>query len=273
MLHAGRYSPQTVRNYSLELRLLFAYFNDLDPLAIGPEEITLYMNYLVSAQKASRDKCRMAAQSFSFFYKHVLKKPFQLPSKLYPRKEFKLPQILSQQQAAHLYKTAQGLKSKAIIGLLYGAGLRLNELRLLKISHIDSQAMQIKVVQGKGNKDRFTLLPRFVLEDLRAYYRQYRPQTYLLEGQVKGQPLHARSIQHSLKLSYQKAKLEGRNFSVHTLRHSFATHLLDQGTDIHTIKQLLGHTNIETTMIYLHLQQSKRALLVSPLDQALASHE
>jgi integrase/recombinase XerD len=258
-----------VRNYSLELRLFFAYFNELDPLTIGPEEITLYMNYLVSGLKVGRAKCRMAAQSFSFFYKHVLKKPFQLPSKLYPRQEFKLPEILSQQQAAHLYTAAQGLKNKAIVGLLYGAGLRLNELRLLKVSHIDSKAMQIKVVQGKGNKDRFTLLPHFLLQDLRTYYQQHRPQVYLFEGQTAGKPMHARSIQHALGLCYKKARLDGRDFTAHTLRHSFATHLLDEGTDIHTIKQLLGHTKIETTMVYLHLQQSKRALLVSPLDKAL----
>lgn len=153
-----------------------------------------------------------------------------------------------------------------MIGLLYGAGLRLNELRMLKASSIDSAVMQIKVVQGKGNKDRFTILPRFILEDLRTYYRQNRPKEYLFEGYIPDRPMHERAIGHMVTQCMKVAGYKNMGYSAHTLRHSFATHLLDQGVDIHSIKELLGHTKLETTMIYLHLQQSKRATLVSPLD-------
>lgn len=152
------------------------------------------------------------------------------------------------------------------MGLLYGAGLRLNELRMLKINHVDSKNMQIKVVQGKGNRDRFTILPRFILDDLRTYYRQNRPKLYLFEGYIPDRPMHERAIGHMVSQCVKAAGLQGRKFSAHTLRHSFATHLLDRGIDIHTIKELLGHSKLETTMIYLHLQKSKRAALVSPLD-------
>ena len=208
----------------------------------------------------------MAAQSFSFFYKHVLRKPYVLPSKLYPRKEHTLPEILSQQQAAHLFHAVKNIKHRCMIGLLYGAGLRLNELRLLKVNAIDSQAMQIKVVQGKGNKDRFTILPKFILNDLRNYYRQNRTKEFLFEGYIPDRPMHERAIGHAVTQCMKVAGFKDKGFSAHTLRHSFATHLLDNGCDIHTIKELLGHTKLETTMIYLHLQQSKRAAIVSPLD-------
>jgi site-specific recombinase XerD len=121
-------------------------------------------------------------------------------------------------------------------------------------------------VAGKGGKDRYTILSKSLLEELRFYYRQYRPKVYLFEGQLAGKPMNDRSIQHAIRQCMKQAGLEQFNFSAHTLRHSFATHLLDMGNDIHTIKELLGHSKIETTMIYLHLQQTKRAALVSPLD-------
>lgn len=265
-LRAGGYSERTVRNYTSEVRFLFSYFNDLDPLSIGNDEIILYINYLKSVLNLGRSKCCIAAQSFSFFFKHVLRKPYVLPSKLFPRKEHKLPEIISQQQTAHLFSAVKNIKHRCMIGLLYGAGLRLNELRLLKVNFIDSTAMQIKVVQGKGNKDRFTILPKFILDDLRNYYRQNRPKEFLFEGYIPDRPMHERAIGHMVTQCMKIAGFQGKGFSAHTLRHSFATHLLDQGTDIHTIKELLGHSKLETTMIYLHLQQSKRSTLVSPLD-------
>lgn len=157
-----------------------------------------------------------------------------------------------------------------IISLFYGTGLRLNELRNVTMADIDSKGFQVKVIQGKGNKDRFTILPKHLLEALRDYYRKYLPQTYLFEGQKKGKPMHERSIQHFMQQNIAKIGLGGKDYSAHTLRHSFATHLLDAGCDLHTIKELLGHSSLSTTMIYLHLQQSKRASIVSPFD-ALAN--
>jgi site-specific recombinase XerD len=121
---------------------------------------------------------------------------------------------------------------------------------------------------GKGARDRYTLLSQRCLETLRAYYRdcKIKPKTYLFEGQEPGNPMHERSIQHAMVMVYQRAGLQHKPKKVHCLRHSFATHLLDSGTDIHTIKELLGHSKIETTMVYLHLQSRKRNALVSPLD-------
>lgn len=252
------------------MRYIFGYYNDVAPDSLKQLDIVKYINFIKTEHKVGRDKCRMVAQACSFFYKHILPTPYVIPHALYPRKEFKLPSILSPEQFSQLYNSIQNRKHKAIIGLFYGTGLRLSELRFLKMTEIDSKNFQIKVVAGKGNKDRFTILPKGILEDLRNYYKRDRPKTYLFEGQKVGVPMNDRSIQHAIRQCMKIAGLEKFEFSAHSLRHSFATHLLDQGTDIHTIKELLGHSKIETTMIYLHLQQKKRAALVSPFDALIA---
>ncbi len=127
--------------------------------------------------------------------------------------------------------------------------------------------MRIKVVQGKGNKDRFTLLSPTALVTFREYFRKHRPAVYLFEGKQKGKSMHTRSIEFNVELAMKQAGFKGKGFSAHTLRHSFATHLLDTGTDLHTIKELLGHSNIATTMIYLHLQTHRCSRIINPLDQ------
>jgi integrase/recombinase XerD len=268
---AKNYSPRTVQNYAKELQFLFAHYHDISPQHITQDHICRYINFIKKEHGVGRDKCRMTAAACSFFYSHILKSPCVFPKDLYPRKEFKLPDILSVEQIKTLLDADISLKNKAIIGLFYGSGLRLSELRFLKITDIKSDVMKVKVCSGKGAKDRFTILPKYLLNELRNYYKIHRPTVYLFEGQTKGKPMNDRSIQHAIRESMRKAKLEKYNFSAHTLRHSFATHLLDNGTDIHTIKELLGHAKIETTMIYLHLTQKKLDSIVSPFDLLTAT--
>ena len=265
VLTAKHYSPRTIRNYTQEMRFLFAHYYDLHPASIVSKDIIAYINYIVKEHEVGREKCHQVAQSCSFFFKYVLPSPFVIPSQFYPRKENKLPQVFSIDQVKQLIGVITNLKHRVIVSLFYGTGLRMNELVNLKIADIDSKAYQVKVT-GKGRKDRFTILPKQLLDDLRKYYLQHKPQTYLFEGQTKGKPMHPRSIQHFVQCYVTKIGLGGKDYSAHTLRHSFATHLLDAGTDIHTIKELLGHSSISTTMVYLHLQQSKRAGLISPFD-------
>jgi len=266
VLNSKDYAPRSIRNYVQEIRLLFGYYNDVDPKDLVQKDLIHYLNFIKKEHGVGRDKCRLFAASCSFFYKFVLRSPVVFASELYPRKEFKLPEILSQEQIIKLLTSIKNPKHKLIVALFYGTGMRLNELCHLKMEQIDRKNAQIKILCGKGNKDRFTLLPKYLLPEMEAYYRQYRPKNYLFEGQKLGLPLNDRSIQHAVKLCMKMAGLEKFKFSSHSLRHSFATHLLDQGNDIHTIKELLGHSKIETTMIYLHLQQKKRATLCSPLD-------
>lgn len=251
------------------MRFIFAHYNHLSPKEIGQQHIISYLNFIKSEHGVGRDKCRMVAQSCSFFFKHILPTPYLVPHQFYPRKEFKLPDILSIEQITHVLNVTQNIKHKAIIALLYGTGIRLGELRYLQFSAIQRQLFQIKIIAGKGNKDRFTILPQSIIPLLEQYYRVYRPTKYLFEGQIKGVPMNDRSIQHAIRKSMIDAGLGDFKFSAHSLRHSFATHLLDNGNDIHTIKELLGHSKIETTMIYLHLTKQKREKLVSPLDVVL----
>ena len=254
-----------MRNYMQEMRFIFAHYADILPGSITSKDIISYINFIIKEHGVGREKCHQVAQSCSFFFKHVLPSPFVIPSQFYPRKENKLPQVFSVQQIKQLVSVITNLKHRVMVCLFYGTGLRMNELVNVKIADIDSKAFQVKVT-GKGRKDRFTLLPKQLLQDLRTYYLQHKPQTYLFEGQTKGKPMHPRSIQHFVQRYITLIGLGGKDYSAHTLRHSFATHLLDAGTDIHTIKELLGHSSITTTMVYLHLQQTKRAGLVSPFD-------
>lgn len=265
-LTAKDFSPRTIRNYVREMRFVFAYYNDISPGTIGQQAIINYLIFIKKEHGVGRDKCRMVAASCSFFFRHILPTPYVTPHEFYPRKEFRLPDILSVGQVEKLLSSVANLKHRAIIALLYGTGIRLGELRFLEMEAIDRRQLQLKVVAGKGRKDRFTILPVSILGLLGDYYRLHRPKRYLFEGQTPGMPMNDRSIQHAIRQAMLAAGLERHRFSAHSLRHSFATHLLDSGTDIHTIKELLGHSKIETTMVYLHLTRQKREKLVSPLD-------
>lgn len=160
----------------------------------------------------------------------------------------------------------ENIKHRALLSLLYSTGMRLREIAALKMADIDSKAMRIKVVSGKGKKDRFTLLSSQMLIELRAYYLQYRPEVYLFNGAGKGRKYSERTIQRIVELSLAKAGLKDKQYSVHTIRHSFATHLLDNGADLPTIKSLLGHASITQTIQYLHLSAEHIKDVVNPFD-------
>ncbi len=165
------------------------------------------------------------------------------------------------------------LKHRTILMLLYSSGMRISEIANLRIADIDSKNMRIKIVQGKGNKDRFTILSEQVLQELRAYYIIYKPKEYLFNGFRPGKRYSTRSIQHLMQKALTKVGLENKNFTIHTIRHSFATHLLDSGTDLHTIKELLGHSNLQTTMKYMHLTCRRIDQIVNPYDALLLAKD
>jgi len=251
------------------MRFLFTHYYDLLPASITQQDIINYICFIIKEHGVGNEKCHQVAQSCSFYYKHVYPSAFIVPSAFYPRKSHKLPQVFSVEQIKQLLAVITNEKHKMVVSLFYGSGLRMNELKHLKLCDIQSAQYQIKVVEGKGGKERMTLLPKHLLEPLRCYYKSYRPKMYLFEGQVPGKPMHERSIQHFLQTYVTKIGLGGKDYSAHTLRHSFATHLLDGGTDIHAIKELLGHSNLSTTIVYLHLQQTKRAAIQSPFDAVM----
>lgn len=266
---AGNYSPRSIAAYLREIRYICAYFPDLSPQQWTDAHIIDYLHYLKTVHQVSYSKSKMTAQSVAFFFRHVLKRPYDVPSKLYPKREFKLPHYLTKEEMQKLINSCRSPKQKAIVELFYSSGLRLEELRLLRLTDVDSKNNRLFVRCGKGRKDRYTLLSKRVVETLRAYYRdqKVKPKVCLFEGIRPGQPMWAGAIQWTVRQAYNHAGLSHKEHKTHALRHSFATHLLDAGVDIHTIKELLGHSDIKTTMIYLHLQTSKRNLIVNPLDE------
>lgn len=266
MLRLGDYSPLTIRNYLRELRWLFMYYPDTRPSQITREMTIDYLIYLVKTQGCSRVKSKMAAQAFSCFFRHVLNKPYQTPSILFPARCAKLPAVMSPQQIKATLDIIQNIKHRTLLLMLYSTGMRLSEIAALKIADIDSQQMRIKVVAGKGKKDRFTLLSQNMLYELRAYYLLYRPVNFLFNGSKKASKYSERSIQHIVSMALAKAGLNNKHFSVHTIRHSFATHLLNNGADLPTIQALLGHANIAQTVQYLHLSTEHIKSVVNPLD-------
>lgn len=265
---AGNYAKRSMVTYAREIRFFAAYFPDVSPKDWGENHVLDYMQYLKQTLGASYSKHKMFAQSIAFFFRHVLKRPFDTPSKLYPRREFKLPCVLSQEEVKQLLNGCGSLKQRCLVELFYSSGLRLEELQYLKMTDIEAKQNRIRVNHGKGKRQRYTVLSEKCLRNLRKYYEQseVKPKIYLFEGQTPGKPMHSRSIQHSVREAYKRAGLGHKERKTHALRHSFATHMLDNGVDIFTIKELLGHSKIETTMVYLHLQTSKRNMLISPLD-------
>ncbi|MDQ3551307.1 MAG: site-specific integrase [Bacteroidota bacterium] len=261
------YGKGSVRNYTQEMCLLFKYYNHKAVADIKQADIEQYMQYIKEVHKVGRAKCRSVAQACSFFFKRILPAPYIVPSNLYPKKQFILPNIMTEEQVVQLFAAPLNVKEYCVTGLLYGCGLRISEVCLLRLQDIESHNQRLKVYQGKGAKDRYTLLPAKLLTQLRLLYVQEgRPKQYLFTSKQTKRAMHVRSMQLVVNNAMAKAGFKEKPFTAHTLRHSFATHMLNCGNNIHVIKTLLGHSKLETTMVYLHLQKHTQAGIVSPLD-------
>jgi integrase/recombinase XerD len=234
------------------------------PDQINEKEVRDYLLYEINERKLSWSSVNQKMNGLMFFYRHTLKQPqaeFSLP----PRKvEQRLPEVLSAEELGRLFKGLRHPKYQMVFKLAYGSGLRLGEILNLKPADIDSQRMMIRVDQGKGNKDRYTVLSKKLLEELRAYWKMYRPKGWLFEG-WHGKPLGGTSVQKAFIEAKKKAGIT-KGVSFHSLRHSFATHLLEANVDVRTIQSLMGHENIQTTMRYMQITQKRVSSTPSPLD-------
>jgi integrase/recombinase XerD len=201
-----------------------------------------------------------------FFYVEVLHREWHVDKIPRPKAEKKLPVVLSCDEVKRIFAEVSDFKYRMILMTIYSGGLRVSETAKLKVSEIDSGRMQIRVDQGKGKKDRYTLLSERLLKDLRRYYMIYRPGEWLFPGRVDDKPISVSTIQNAFKQAKQRAGIR-KPATVHTLRHSFATHLLESGTDILTIQRLLGHSSLKTTKIYIHIQSKYLEKIVNPLDR------
>ena len=260
-----RYSTNTIDSYTYMFREFINYYADKELENITEEEIVLYLQYLVTERNVSTSYQNQAINAIKFYYERVMggrRKVYLIER---PREEKFLPEVLSQEEVTAIINATDNLKHKAVLMTIYSGGLRISELINLKIKDIDSDRMQIRIEQAKGKKDRYTLLGQKTLEVLRSYVKQYQPREWLFEGLNNG-PYSETSIKKALRIALDKTKITKR-VSPHTLRHSFATHLLEMGTDLRYIQSLLGHQSSKTTEIYTHITTKGFDQIKNPLDR------
>ena len=267
-LQRRNYAKSTVVAYTSALRDFAKYFHK-PPDQLGPEHIRQFQLHLLRDRKlaASTVKQRMAA--VQFFFVRTLKRAYLREDFPYPKVPRRLPEILSQEEVTRLIDSASNLSHRAILMTLYSTGMRRSELVRLKVGDVDSRRMVIHVRQGKGSKDRDVPLSQKLLETLREYWRWGKPKTYLFPGQPgkRGSdvPLTAKAVWHACHGAVRRAGIQKR-ISPHSLRHSYATHLLESGADLHTIQLLLGHADMRHMTVYLHLSQRHLHAVANPLD-------
>ena len=267
MMRLKNYSYNTIKSYKNWFLVFLKYFSGRKPSTITKNEI---MDFLVAYRKSEKWSSTIQNQminAIKFFYEKVSKMPREIYDLPRAKREFKLPTVFSEEELKRIILSTPNLKHRAILCLAYSAGLRVSEIVNLKIADIDKSRMVITLRGAKGKKDRQVMLSPVLLELLRLYYREEKekPKVYLFEGQYGG-IYSVRSIEEIMKKSKQKAGVKKRG-SIHAIRHSFATHLLESGTDIFTIKDLLGHSSISTTTIYAHVSKKHISKVQSPLDK------
>jgi len=264
ILRLKAYSENTIRTYNAMLVKFFDVFKDHDPEKITTDQIRRFLLWMIDKNGIGTSYQNQLINSIKFYYEHVLKLPRQVYYLERPKKEKHLPGVLSIEEVRSLLSKIQNTKHLAIISMIYSSGIRISELINLKISDIDSNRMQVRVVQSKGKKDRMTLLSDKILILLRKYFKEYKPGKWLFEGQTGGKYSKS-SVQKIFQRAKSKAGIK-KYATVHTLRHSFATHLLEAGTDLRYIQELLGHSSSKTTEIYTHVSTRKLSGIRSPLD-------
>ncbi len=264
LLLRKRYSSSTIASYTKYFRDYIKYFAGEDLIEIGHPQINAYLLELIQNKNISGSQQNQRINAIKFYYEKVLgrKKEYYRISR--PRKESKLPTVLTLEEIEKLFKAITNQKHKCILMTLYSGGLRRSELINLKIADIDSARMLIKVCGAKGKKDRYTLLSERLLSELRSYYTIYRPNLYLFEGQDGGS-YSATSIERICGNAVSKARIR-KHITPHCLRHSFATHLLEQGTNLRYIQELLGHSSTKTTQIYTRVASNAIMKIRNPLD-------
>lgn len=263
------YSPATIKAYLLAVRS-FAKFHGQSPEQLSAEHVRAYMVHLVETQKLSRSTVIQAICGIRFLYRQVLRRPCEVGSLVFPKRKRKLPVVLTEGEVGHLVEAATDLRDQAIVMTLYASGLRLRELIALRPADIDSVAMMIRVREGKGGKERYTMLSETLLAALRQYFRRYRPESWLFYGRRPQATISPRYIERMVAATASRAGLRKR-VTPHVLRHSFATHLLEHGASLRHIQELLGHRSLKTTMLYTHVSRQALGQVVSPLDR-LALH-
>jgi site-specific recombinase XerD len=265
LLYLLGYSKNTIRTYAIEFAQLLYVLKNKSIEDLNTEHLKSYLLYCIQVLEMSENQVHSRINAIKFYFEKVLNQPKIVMDMPRPRKPMLLPNVLHIEDISKMIKLTTNIKHKTILMLAYGMGLRVSEIVNLEIKHIDSKRMQVHIHGAKGKKDRYVNLPETVLPYLREYYIAYKPKIYLFEGQY-GEKYSTRSAQQVFKQSLERARIN-KTIGIHGLRHSYATHLLEQGTDISYIQKLLGHNNIKTTLIYAHVGKKDVTAIKSPLDQ------
>jgi integrase/recombinase XerD len=263
-LQIRRYSPTTIRIYLRAIAEFAQHFGKA-PDRLGAQHIRQYQLFLIKEKKVSRPTFIQMVCALRFFYTHTLNRKISMERIPFPRRERKLPLILSREQVKALLEASGNLRNRTLLAILYGCGLRVAEVIQLLVSDIDSARNVLRVRHGKGRKERQTLLPAKLLELLRCYWRSQRPSVWLFPGADSTRPISAKTVFLACRKAAQRAGIS-KPIHPHSLRHAFATHLLESGVNLRTIQILLGHANLETTARYLHVADVAVRSTPSPLD-------
>ncbi len=265
LLELKSYSPSTIKVYIDAFNAFIDHFDERIISQISKNEIEDYLLHLAKNKKQSETSIHGVINAIKFYYEQVLKKPKEFYELQRPKKPIKNVTVFSENEVTKIIDAISNIKHKSMLMIGYAAGLRISEIVSLKIKDIDSERMMLHIRNAKGKKDREVILSQTLLPILRDYYKKFKPKEYLFEGQ-QGGAYSARSLQLIIKQAKGKAgvKKEG---SIHAFRHSFATHLLEGGTDLTIIQKLLGHNDIKTTLRYTHVSNATLQKVVSPLDK------
>lgn len=265
LLEQKRYSPSTIKTYRAYFSDFMEYHKGRNINRLKVADINKYILYLVNEKKISVSQQNMRINAIKFYYEQVKGGKRQYYGGITRGKEYKsLPEVLSLNEVCRILSYLSNRKHRCMISLIYSTGLRRSELLNLTPKDIISERMLVRIM-GKGRKCRYSLLSEKLLKELREYFKEYRPQKWLFEGETPGEPYSASALVKILKEAATHAGIKYR-VHVHMLRHSFATHLLEQGTDLRTIQELLGHNDIKTTSIYLHVTSTHKSSIPNLLD-------
>lgn len=258
-------SPATVKTYSTEFAQLLYILKSHPVDTLTPERLRAYFLYCINELHLSENTLNSRINAIKFYFEKVLHREkmfFDIPR---PKSPSTLPKVIDEKDIKKMLALTTNIKHRVMLGLCYGMGLRVSEIVRIKIEHIDSKRMTVLIAAAKGKKDRYVNLPQAVLLDLRAYYKEYKPKEYLFEGEAGG-PYSIRSVQAVFQTAMKRARIR-KKVGIHSLRHSYATHLMEYGTDISLIQKLLGHKDLKTTQIYTHISSAQVKKVKSPLDR------
>ena len=264
-LKSKRYSNSTIQTYQNAIRIFFGSYPDRLPETITKDDLIQFNNQYILKKGLSASYQNQVVNALKLFLQTMEEKQMDIDAIHRPRREHKLPNVLSKEEVKQILEAPLNLKHRTMLVLIYSCGLRREELLNLKPTDIDSKRMLVNIRQSKGKKDRIVPLSNKVLDLLRLYFKQFKPMTWLFEGARVGEKYDERSLSEVLRQSVKKAGLK-KPVTLHWLRHSYATHLLESGTDLRYIQELLGHSSSKTTEIYTHVSMRSIQNIVSPFD-------